>query len=250
MRKQNLLMLAAVTGAMLAMPAISQAAVNIGVAGSPHDFSTNAVYSWNTRKGVCSACHAAHNTADIQVAPLWVHGTSTGPFTPYSSPSLTAVVGQPDGVSLACLSCHDGTVAINQGINGQIGSSTAPLQYIDEGAKIGPDLHTTHPISFDYTAALAASDGGLENPTTYKIGDPKTGLTVSTAPVPAAWDGTSLTGKTIKEALLVGDRMQCSSCHDVHKMEGSAPSSGILLRISGNDANGRGSLICRTCHLK
>jgi hypothetical protein len=251
MKKSNRLILAAATITLVALPAVSRAqSVNVGVAGSPHDFSTNSIYSWNTRKGVCSTCHAAHNTAEIQVAPLWAHATSTGPFVPYSSPTMTAVVGQPDGVSLACLSCHDGTVAINQGINGQIGSPTAPLQYIDPAAKIGPDLHTTHPISFDYTPALAATDGGLENPQTYRIGDPKTLLTVNVPPVPPSWSGTSLTGKTIKEALLVGDRMQCSSCHDVHKMEGSAPSSGILVRISGNDSTGRGSLICRTCHIK
>ncbi|MDW8309517.1 MAG: hypothetical protein RMK20_09105, partial [Verrucomicrobiales bacterium] len=113
-----------------------------------------------------------------------------------------------------------------------------------------PDLHTTHPISFVYDAALAAADGGLEDPTTYKIGDPKTRLTISTPPVPASWSGTSLTGKTINEALLINQRMECSSCHDVHKMDGSAPSSGILLKISGTDSSGRGSLICRTCHVK
>jgi len=244
MRKQNLLMLVAVTGAMLALPSLSRAATSVGVAGSPHDFSSA---TWNTRKGVCSTCHTAHNTDPNQIAPLWAHATTTASFTPYSSPTMNAVVGQPTGVSLACLSCHDGTVAINQGIDGLVGT---PATMIDPGAKIGPDLHTTHPISFDYTAVLATADGGLENPSTYRIGDPKSVLTINNAPVPPTWDGTSLTGKTIKEALLVGDKMQCSSCHDVHKLTGSAPSSGILLRISGTDVNGRGSLICRTCHIK
>lgn len=220
--------------------------VNKGTAGSPHDLSQA---TWNTRKGVCSPCHAAHHTDDAQLVPLWVHRTSTATFVPYSSPTMNATVGNPSGVSLACLSCHDGTVAINQSISGQTGPTP---EYIDESAQIGPDLHTTHPISFTYDSALATADGGLEDPNTYKIGDPKTTLTISTPPVPASWSGTSLTGKTISEALLTGGKMECSSCHDVHKLEGSSPSSGILLKITGSDTGSptRGSLICRTCHIK
>ncbi len=240
----------ALIGAMLVLPAtMTRAAVNKGVEGSPHDFSTNSTFTvWNTRKGVCSPCHAAHNTDPAQIVPLWTHQTSTGPFTMYSSPSLNATMpSAPNGVALACLSCHDGTLGINAPIAG-LGTNTA--YYIDPSAKIGPDLHTTHPISFTYDAALASADGQLENPTTYHIGDTKTLLTVNNAPVPAAWDGTSLTGQTIDQALLVNHQMQCSSCHDPHKLIGSAPSSGIMVKISGTDATGRGSLICRTCHIK
>lgn len=245
MKTLNLLLLTAASATLLALPAISQ---NIGIEGSPHDFSQ---MTWNTRRGVCSACHSAHNSDPGQRIPLWAHATSAATFIPYTSPSINFTPGMPDGTSLACLSCHDGTVAINQGINGQIG---ATLEFIDPGAQIGPDLHTTHPISFDYTPTLATADGGLENPDTYKIGDPKSVITVNNAPVPlTGWTGTSLSGKTIKQAMLGGTsgyRMQCSSCHDVHKLVGSAPSSGILVKISGNDLNNRGSLICRTCHVK
>jgi hypothetical protein len=236
-------------GAAFAMPALSHAAINKGVEGSPHDFSTNSTYTvWNIRHGVCSPCHAAHNTDPAQIIPLWTHATTTGPFTMYSSPTLNASMpSAPTGVSLACLSCHDGTLGINAPISG-LGTNTA--YFIDPSAKIGPDLHTTHPISFTYDAALASTDGGLENPVTYHIGDPKTLLTINTAPVPATWDGSSITGQSIDQALLVNHEMQCSSCHDPHKLIGSAPSSGILVKISGTDATGRGSLICRTCHIK
>ena len=246
MKKLNLLLI----GVALTLPGLSRAAINKGVEGSPHDFSgTN--YTWNTRHGVCSPCHAAHNTDPLQVVPLWAHQTTAGPFVMYSSPTMNATdlpTTSPNGVSLACLSCHDGTVAINAPIGGLATNATA--YYIDPGAKIGPDLHTTHPISFTYDAVLAAADGQLENPVTYHIGDQKTLLTVNNAPVPLTWDGTSLTGKSIDEALLVAHKMQCSSCHDPHKLIGSAPSSGIMVKISGSDVNGRGSLICRTCHIK
>jgi hypothetical protein len=164
---------------------------------------------------------------------------------------MNASVGNPSGVSLACLSCHDGTVAVNAPIGGLGTNAPVYMASINTNAIIGPDLHNTHPISFTYDANLASVDGQLENPTTYKIGDPKTLLTQNLAPVPAAgWDGTSLTGKTIDQALLFGHKMECGSCHDVHKLDGSAPSSGILVRISGTDSTSRGSLICRTCHIK
>jgi len=42
-------------GAALALPTITRAAINKGVEGSPHDFSTNSEFTvWNTRHGVCS----------------------------------------------------------------------------------------------------------------------------------------------------------------------------------------------------
>jgi hypothetical protein len=254
MKRTNLAALGLAAAALLALPAISRAANSIGIENSPHDFSTNSLYQpWNSRHGVCSSCHSVHNTDAAQVIPLWNHKTTTASFTPYSSPSLNASVGAPNGKSLACLSCHDGTVAVNEGSGGLGTNAPILMGVIDPAAVIGPDLHTTHPISFVYDAALATADGALENPTTYKIGDPKTRLTVQTPPVPTTWPAgsVSIVGKTIDEALLDGNhRVQCTSCHDVHKMVGSAPGSGILVKISGTDADNRGSTICRTCHVK
>ena len=236
MRKLNLVLI----GAALALPTLAQATI----IGSPHDLSQA---TWNTRKGVCSPCHAAHNTDPAQLVPLWSHATTTATFTPYSSPTMQATPGQPTGASLACLSCHDGTVAINQMISGQQGSTA---EYIDPSAQIGPNLHNTHPVSFTYDSALATADGALNDPDTYHIGDPVP-TAGNTAPVPSSWSGTSITGWTLNKALLGSSHtMQCSSCHDVHKDIGSAPTSGIMVKISGTDASGRGSTICRNCHLK
>jgi len=211
MKTSNLLPYGLMAAAALALPALAGAATSIGIENSPHDFSliigSNKVStaSWNTRHGVCSPCHSAHHTDNAQIAPLWTHATTASSFTPYSSPSLNASVGQPDGVSLACLSCHDGTLAVSTAAGAPtIGVGTD----LDANAKIGTDLHVTHPISFTYDTALATADGNLEDPATYKIGDPKTRLTVQTAPVPASWSGTSLTGKTIQQAMLFSGKMQ------------------------------------------
>lgn len=249
----------------------SWGATSRGIEGSVHDFSihTNGagvvlsyagaeyqVGTWNSRYGVCTPCHAAHHTDPAQIVPLWNHVTTVQTFTPYSNPdsTLDAAVGVPSGVSLACLSCHDGVTAVNALIGSSFTNAADSVDglAIDPDAAIGTDLHTTHPISFTYNSALAALDGGLEDPSVYKIGDAKSSakLTITTAPVPSTWSGTSLTGKTIAKAMLFNGKMECASCHDVHKMEGSSPSSGINARISGVDADGRGSTMCRTCHIK
>jgi hypothetical protein len=255
MKSTNILVVALA----LTLPTLAHAAVRVGIQRSDHDFSTNSAYSsWNTSHGVCSPCHQAHHTDPAQIVPLWNHETTTGggSFQPYSSGSLKAVVGSPNGSSLACLSCHDGTVAINSPIGGL--GTNAP-QFITALGKpaivIGEngDLHTSHPISFVYDSALASLDGSIEDPTTYHIGDPKPRLFVDIAPVPTSWPAGSvpIAGKTIRQALLDGQsRVQCTSCHDPHRMIGAAPLTGNMLKVDGLDSNNRGSLLCRTCHIK
>lgn len=187
------------------------------IVGSAHDFSTN---SWNTRQSLCSICHTIHG-ATAQLVPLWTHETTHSTFTPYTSSTLNSTVGQPDGAALACLSCHDGTVAINS-YGGRTNGTPA---FVTGNAVIGTDLSKTHPVSFTFDSTLAAGDPGLNDPA------------VKTVP--------SLGGKTIAQTLLRNGKVQCVSCHDPHKTIGYAPSSGIMLKIT--TANGA---LCLTCHNK
>jgi len=200
--------------ALCVFPTLSQATI----VGSPHDFQ-NA--TWNSRKSICTICHTIHH-ADQSVAPLWGHAVTTQTFTPYSSGSLQATVGQPTGASLACLSCHDGTVAIN--------SSGTP-EYVTGEAVIGTDLSDDHPISFTYDAALATADGYLHDPTTKLVTGPD-------------FSGT----KTIDQEMLFNHKMECASCHDIHKVRGASENSGIMLIMTGS--NYAGSKLCLTCHNK
>jgi hypothetical protein len=251
MKKLHLLSI----GVALMLPALSQAANSVGIIGSPHDFSTNSWALQHSSHLVCEVCHSIHHTDtnSPQTAPLWAHATTATTFIPYSSSLLKATVGQPSGVSLACLSCHDGTVGINQPSSGAAYGGTAiPIAasfIIPDNVN---DMHATHPVSFTYDAALATAAGDLENPTTYHIGDNKSLLTYNSPPVPAAWPvpATSMAGQTIDQAMLRNHKVECASCHDVHKMRGMAPASGILTVLTGDDANGKGSLLCRTCHIK
>ncbi len=69
---------------------------------------------------VCVYCHTPHAGQNSN-APLWNRALpASGNYTPYSSTTIDVnggVISQPDGVSLACLSCHDGTIAVDAIVN-------------------------------------------------------------------------------------------------------------------------------------
>jgi hypothetical protein len=239
MKKLNVLTLSVAVGAWLAAPALQA-----GIVGSPHDFSGE---SWNISpsdpNSVCGPCHQAHHAAN-NVVPLWGHTTSTGPWTMYSrqgvaGSKLDATIDPtPTGPSLACLSCHDGTVAVNS-YGGQV-QGGSPVT-ITNRAMIGTDLTHSHPISFTYDANLAVKDQWIYNPDDHNVLVPSTGTFVP---------GNDM---TINGFLLGGNnRVECSSCHDVHNQEGSPFSIATnpkLVKIVGTQG-GRGSLLCRSCHNK
>jgi hypothetical protein len=132
-------------------------AASAQVVGSHHDFTVlsgpNEDFAFYTRSSAtCATCHAIHNAMSTD-APLWDHTFSTATYTVYTSPTMNAVASQPVGVSRACLSCHDGTVAVNS-VAGEIvtgGQVAGPVMITGE-AMIGTDLSGTHPISIAYDA--------------------------------------------------------------------------------------------------
>jgi predicted CXXCH cytochrome family protein len=198
----------------LLLTALSFIGLSYGqITGSAHDFSGSA---WNTTTEICIVCHTPHN-ADLTVttAPLWNHEvTIVAAYTLYSSSTLNATLGQPGNESKLCLSCHDGTVALEN-----FGGVTGGTNFISGSANVGTALNNDHPISFTYNDALATADGGLRTPSTYV---------------------TSL-GGTINNDLLFSGRMECASCHDVHNAHGN----NMLLLIDNT-----GSALCLTCHNK
>jgi predicted CXXCH cytochrome family protein len=182
------------------------------IVGSAHDFSSA---SWNATGQICIICHGPHNTdVAVQDAPLWNHESTMAAFTPYSSSSMNATTGQPDASSKLCLSCHDGTVAIDN-----FSGNTSGTFYISGETFIGTDLSDDHPVSFTYDVALSQADGELADPSTTNSG----------------------LGGTIQQDLLIGNKVQCASCHDVHN------SSGIDNLLIKSNAQ---SELCLTCHLK
>jgi predicted CXXCH cytochrome family protein len=192
----------------LALPAAAFGALS----GSAHDFTAK---GWS-HGALCGSCHTPHHPdTTVPNAPLWNHKVTTATYTLYSSPTLKAAMTQPAHYgSKLCLSCHDGTVALDS-FGGNTGTT-----FMDAGNRVGTDLRGTHPIGLVYDVSLSNADPKLYNPGT------------KSTPL----------GGTINHDLLFGTgNLECASCHDVHNTQNNAS----LLRITKN-----GSAICLTCHNK
>ncbi len=193
---------------------LSQVSFGQHIAGSKHDFSAQ---TWNTTGEICIVCHTPHN-ANISItnSALWNHAITVSNFQVYTSGTFKGVAGQPDESSKLCLSCHDGTVALEN-----FGTTTTGTHFISGLSSgisdLGTDMRNDHPLSFTYDATLASADKYIYNPTLQASG----------------------LGGTITTDLLINNKLQCYSCHDVHN------GSGVnhLLRTSN-----AGSALCLTCH--
>ncbi|MFQ5696997.1 MAG: cytochrome c3 family protein [Myxococcota bacterium] len=180
------------------------------ITGTDHDFSTQGFSGGE----ICVVCHTPHfSDTTVVDAPLWNHELTTQSFTPYSSATLDAAVGQPQGISKLCLSCHDGSVAVDA-FGGKPGGSF----FVPPQDQVGTDLSNDHPISFVFDASLASTDGSLFDPTTKSSG----------------------LGGTIDQDMLFSGNLECASCHDVHD-------SGFPEFLVKSNA---GSGLCLTCHDK
>lgn len=178
---------------------------------SAHDFSSAA---WNIDGEICIVCHTDHNgNVAVDAAPLWNHTVPQTQYIPYTSATFDAKAGQPTGTSKICLSCHDGSVALDS-FGGKTGNS-----YLTGSANLGTDLSNDHPVSFVYDPGLSLKDGGLADPLS---------------------DASGL-GSSIDNDLLFRHRLECTSCHDVHNKQGNP---GLLV------INNTKSRLCLTCHEK
>ncbi len=163
-----------------------------------------------TEADMCVFCHTPHNPKGQPA--LWNQRMSAAAYTPYSSSTLQAKVGQPTGSSKLCLSCHDGTVAV-----GMVASQATPIPMrtgtgiMPKGrSQLGTDLSGHHPISFTYDSALATAQGELRDPSTLQ---PEVRLDRE-------------------------QQLQCVSCHDPHNNQ-----YGKFL-VKDNTA----SALCLSCH--
>jgi hypothetical protein len=248
-------------GASVALlPSVSRAAI----LGGPHDFTTTnssagyTTFLWGgatlgtpgaTYVNPCQVCHIPHKAPDAGVtgAPLWNHHPSQnssyvtydqGHSATFKALGLTASLGS----SYACLSCHDGSMAINQSYtgaspnaNGALGATanyipTFAVEAMQPGTEpangafvsasgSGPyllrnDLTHMHPIGVSYTAALAV-------------------------------DNTLKSVSGIMNQMLKGPNktVECASCHDIHGTIGASGTISHTLIVDLNNAQ-----LCETCH--
>ena len=250
---KKLAMLLALGATVALMPSVSKASL----LGSAHDFSPTGGYGaaatnglarfvWggetNTYNNPCQVCHIPHKSQAYATAhaPLWNHKLSANTYITYDSAGSETYKGGTIvlGSSIACLSCHDGSVAINQ-TSGSSGSSKtnslsgtavyAPSFSIETlkngvaasgaGPYVGFDnLTQMHPIGVSYTACVSAGDDELQE-TTYDL-------------LPKMLKGTS-------------KNVECASCHDIHRTTGASAtvSHELIMDLEGG-------ALCLECHKK
>lgn len=141
--------------------------------GSTNTIGVTAAGTANTFSGtaeICIFCHTPHGGDASAAVPLW-NRTLANPtsFTRYSSlgtATFDAAEAPVGSVSIACLSCHDGTQAMNVVINAPgsgsvamtgtwIGTNVNATGYMQQNGsynfpKLGTDLRDDHPISMQY----------------------------------------------------------------------------------------------------
>jgi predicted CXXCH cytochrome family protein len=163
-------------------------------------------------KPVCEFCHTPHHAGQAQ--PLWNKDIPEILYTTYQSSSLKAVVGQPNGASKLCLSCHDGTIALGLlRSETQIIPFTGGVVTMPVGrTNLGIDLSDDHPVSFTYDSTLASRNGQLEYPANL------------ISPVKLDRYG----------------QLQCTACHNPHDDQ-----YGKFLVMENSY-----SALCTTCHRK
>ncbi|MCM2288709.1 MAG: cytochrome c3 family protein [Sulfuritalea sp.] len=274
-------------GASVAMAQIANTRHNLGTsAGNPGVTKLTA----GTAE-ICVFCHTPH-AADVSTAgiPLWNKRLNTGSataFTTYASSTMNAVAatdGQGGGVigsvSLACLSCHDGTQAMDNILNapgsggydvtggGTTGMPSTTYTWAAGGnsnadglmtnaattlSMLGRDLTNDHPIGIQYCGggpgvtapAAACNDTDFFAPQNATIG----GATAFWVETGAAGTGRQKTDMILYNrsfpangALLAGTypSVECASCHDPH-----SSANATFLRIANT-----GSAVCLACHNK
>lgn len=195
---------------------------NDDIRSSKHNFSAGRDPTFNNLNvanygEVCVYCHTPHGGQTA--APLWNRAFGVGPYQMYTSPTIEMTIDpQPTGVSLACLSCHDGTIGIDVVTNPpNLSTATATARTLsdiypsgnDAFKNLGTDLRNDHPISILYDP----------------VADPMFN--------PVA----SVTGAGLK---LYSGKVQCGTCHNPHNKT-NVP----FLRRSNTNSD-----LCLTCHIK
>lgn len=165
-----------------------------------------------------------------------VHDLSARPATRGQSPTLVGSPANPGPGSLLCLSCHDGTLAVDLVVNRPLyGIGTTTTRHgamttagTDSWLNCGTYCHASggswHDGTLKYLYTDLSNDHpvGLDYPSSPKLVTPPVG------------------GKFANGVRLVNNRVECISCHNPHN-----PVIRPFLVTSDDN-----SALCYTCHVK
>ena len=221
---------------------------------------------------VCVFCHTPHGSSATAEAPIWnkpVNATPGATYARYASTTLDATNLAVGSVSLACLSCHDGTQAMNAVINAPGSGTVAPVsgvnQMVENAAStgipnLGTNLSNDHPISMQYagggcvkSATACTGDADFVAPNYDSINGADIWWVDTDNTRPVTVNAVAVTGSNTKREktdMILYTRtlttaqpfVECASCHDPHQTV-SRPVQ--FLRIDNS-----GSEVCLACHLK
>jgi hypothetical protein len=256
-----------------------------GIANTKHNLSTtgtqaNHVTAGTAANQICVFCHTPHGADTSQAVPLWNKKLPTSTYQTYdqlNTSSLDGEVLSVGSVSLACLSCHDGTQAMDNLINapGSGGYNAAGARPGDwtwtaaVGASglmpagvtnLGTDLRNDHPIGIQYCGGgLTGSSttlNGVCKDLDFIGGTLSAGKQVQTATINSNqvfWVEVNSTPGRQKDDIALytrtftagaGPSVECASCHDPH-VESKGTDNIAFMRVTTD-----GSQICLSCHVK
>jgi hypothetical protein len=266
-----------------------------GISITKHNLGSSAPAGQNSVSDtaeICVFCHTPHGADTSASAPLWNKRLPAGTgYQVYNTANSTTIDGQVmttvGSVSITCLSCHDGTQAMDNIINAPgsggfdpTGGGAGGRAYswgasprIDVGglgimnsvANLGTDLRDDHPIGIEYcggglTGTTANTTPGLATGAC-KDGDFKQPFsgTINAQPVWWVETGNPDNARTRTDMILynrtfttggTGPAVECASCHDPHVSQGQAGPNAQVAGATFLRISNNASAVCLACHTK
>lgn len=248
-----------------------------GVFNTKHNLGStgvNAASNFTGTREICVFCHTPHGGDGAAAVPLWNRHLEPGGFQTYDqmgTTTLDASVEPIGSVSLACLSCHDGTQAMDALLNDPGSGREHPGfrggRWIGQAAsvegRIGPatvitnlnkDLTNDHPVGIQYAGGGYSvvnpegpgRDKDFNRAASEIMGDSRVWwVNTNTAGGSALFERTDmkLYTRVASQGAYAGQPqpfVECASCHDPH-----VDYNPTFLRIDPG-----GSELCLTCHAK
>ena len=195
---------------------------------------------------ICLPCHAPHNQPDQSLTKLWNHAMPTNTYTLYSTTGSAYVnngySGKLDEVSRKCLSCHDGTTAVDSfggvsTVHGASSTNTMTAGYIVGAAQ---NLTHDHPVGMLYSGFTTSATGAVWDVTNTSFNNPSTFTTKGYFDTDGTTPITKLSSLSLGKApgSTTATLVTCKTCHTPHD------DTFNFLRVSN-----QGSQLCLTCHI-